>query len=54
VDGKQLKGDFLGVEVLNIPFTGPGLPLGERADATDRKLDVVCFGIKAKQDLIEC
>lgn len=53
VDGKALKGDFLGVEVLNIPFTGPGLPLGQRADATDRKLDVVCFDVKAKHDLIK-
>lgn len=53
VDGKVQKGDFLGVEVLNIPFTGPGLPLGERADATDRKLDVVCFEAKAKRDLIK-
>ena len=51
VDGKALKGDFLGVEVLNISFTGPGLPLGQRADATDRKLDVVCFETNAKQDL---
>jgi diacylglycerol kinase (ATP) len=53
LDGKGLKGDFLGVEVLNIPFTGPGLPLGERADATDRKLDVVCFDVKARRDLIK-
>jgi diacylglycerol kinase family enzyme len=53
VDGKTLKGDFFGVEVLNIPFTGPGLPLGHRADATDRKLDVVCFETKAKQDLMK-
>jgi diacylglycerol kinase (ATP) len=53
LDGKTLKGDFLGVEVLNIAFTGPGLPLGHRADATDRKLDVVCFEVKARQDLIK-
>jgi diacylglycerol kinase family enzyme len=52
LDGKSLKGDFLGVEVLNIPFTGPGLPLGQRADATDRKLDVVCFEAKSKRELI--
>jgi diacylglycerol kinase (ATP) len=51
IDGKALKGDFLGVEVLNITFTGPGLPLGQRADATDRKLDVVCFEAKASEDL---
>jgi diacylglycerol kinase (ATP) len=53
VDGKALKGDFFGVEVLNIPFTGPGLPLGQRADATDRKLDIVCFEVKAKRDLMK-
>jgi diacylglycerol kinase (ATP) len=52
-DGKTLKGDFLGVEVLNIPFTGPGLPLGHRADATDRKLDVICFDAKNARDLIK-
>ena len=53
VDGKALKGDFLGVEVLNIPFTGPGLPLGQRADATDRKLDVVCIEVKERRDLVK-
>jgi diacylglycerol kinase (ATP) len=52
-DGKTLKGDFLGVEVLNIPFTGPGLPLGHRADATDRKLDVVCFDAENARDLMK-
>jgi diacylglycerol kinase family enzyme len=52
-DGKALKGDFLGVEVLNIPFTGPGLPLGQRADATDRKLDIVCFEDKSRRDLMK-
>jgi diacylglycerol kinase family enzyme len=50
-DGKAMKGEFLGVEVLSIPFTGPGLPLGQRADATDRRLDVVCFEAKARRDL---
>lgn len=43
VDGKALRGNFLGVEVLNIPFTGPGLPLGSKADAADHKVDVVCI-----------
>jgi diacylglycerol kinase (ATP) len=52
-DGKAMKGEFLGVEVLNIPFTGPGLPLGQRADATDRKLDVVCFEAEARRDLLK-
>ncbi len=52
-DGKTMSGDFLGVEVLNIPFTGPGLPLGHRADATDRKLDIICFEGEAKGDLMK-
>jgi diacylglycerol kinase family enzyme len=51
VDGKKLKGDFFGVEVLNIPFTGPGLPLGERADAADGKLDIVCFDAEQRKEL---
>jgi diacylglycerol kinase family enzyme len=53
LDGKPMKGDFFGVEVLNIPFTGPGLPLGHRADATDRMLDVVCFEEAARRDLVK-
>ena len=52
IDGKTLKGEFLGVEVLNIPFTGPGLPLGERADAADGRLDVVCFEAGRVKELI--
>ncbi len=52
-DGKTMSGDFLGVEVLNIPFTGPGLPFGHRADATDRKLDIICFEGEAKGDLMK-
>ena len=51
VDGKKLKGDFFGVEVLNIPFTGPGLPLGARADAADGKLDVICFDVEQRKEL---
>ena len=27
IDGKTFNGEFLGVEVMNVPFTGPGLPL---------------------------
>ena len=51
LDGKKLKGEFFGVEVLNIPFTGPGLPLGERADVADGKLDVVCFEADSRKEL---
>ena len=43
VDGKPWKNDMLGVEVLNIPFTGPALPLGHDADPSDRLLDPVAL-----------
>lgn len=52
VDGKALRGDFLGVEVLNIPFTGPGLPLGAKANAADGKLDIVCFAKDQRKELM--
>jgi diacylglycerol kinase family enzyme len=52
VDGKALRGDFLGVEVLNIPFTGPALPLGNKADVADGRLDVVCFEADRRKELI--
>jgi diacylglycerol kinase (ATP) len=52
IDGKQLRGEFLGVEVLNIPFTGPALPLGSKADVADGKLDVICFEADQRKALI--
>ena len=52
IDGRALRGEFLGVEVLNIPFTGPALPLGGKADVADGKLDVVCFEAGRRKDLI--
>lgn len=53
VDGKALRGEFLGVEVMNIPFTGPGLPIAAKADVGDGKLDVVCFEADKRKALIE-
>ena len=35
VDGKSVNGEFLGVEVMNVPFTGPGLPLATKAHVGD-------------------
>lgn len=52
IDGKKLKGEFFGVEILNIPFTGPGLPLGSKADAADGKLDVICFEADRRKELM--
>jgi diacylglycerol kinase family enzyme len=50
IDGKAVNGEFLGVEVMNVPFTGPGLPLATKADVADRLLDVVCFEADKRRD----
>ena len=41
VDGHPLPGGILAIEVLNIVYTGPGLPLAPSADPGDRMLEVV-------------
>ena len=50
VDGKSLNGEFLGVEVLNVPFTGPALPLARKAHVADGLLDVVCFDAARRRE----
>jgi diacylglycerol kinase family enzyme len=49
IDGKKLGGEWLGAEVLNIPYTGPGLPLAPKAHLNDGMLDLICFE-KADRD----
>jgi diacylglycerol kinase (ATP) len=51
IDGKSLTGDFFGVEVMNVPFTGPGLPLARKAHVADGLLDVVCFDVSRRREL---
>jgi hypothetical protein len=41
IDGKPWKSDLISVDVLNIPFTGPALPLAHAADPSDEPLAVV-------------
>jgi diacylglycerol kinase family enzyme len=41
VDGAEIIGSFLAVEVLNIRFAGPNVPLAPRADPGDGRLEVV-------------
>lgn len=41
VDGKSLPHDVLSIEIMNIVYTGPGLPLAPSADPGDRVLEVV-------------
>ena len=51
VDDKSLNGEFFGIEVMNVPFTGPGLPLAAKADVGDGLLDIVCFDVSRRRDL---
>jgi len=53
IDGKQIDGEFLGIEVLNIGFTGPGLPLACDADPGDHLLDVVCITTDRRDAFID-
>jgi hypothetical protein len=53
IDGKALDGEWLGVEVMNIPFTGPGLHLAPKADFSDGMLEAVCFEKKQSGELCE-
>jgi diacylglycerol kinase family enzyme len=40
-DGEDLSGDYLGIEILNIRFVGPNVPLAPDADPSDGLLDLV-------------
>ena len=42
VDDKPLPGGILSIEILNIVYTGPGLPLAPGSDPGDRMLDILC------------
>lgn len=50
-DGLDASGRFLMVEVLNIPFIGPRVPLG-RADPGDGRLDLVLVGEADRDELL--
>ena len=41
IDGRDHSGDYLAVEVLNIRFVGPSIPLAAHASPGDGRLDVV-------------
>jgi diacylglycerol kinase (ATP) len=43
----------LGIEVCNIAFTGPGLPLAATANVSDDKLDVVIFETGDRKAIME-
>jgi len=52
-DGKDLSGEYFAVEVLNIRFVGPNLPLAPHAFPGDGLLDVVLLGKDDRQPLLD-
>lgn len=50
-DGKDLSGEYFSVEVLNIRFVGPNLPLAPHAYPGDGFLDVVLVGKSDREAL---
>jgi diacylglycerol kinase family enzyme len=53
IDGKPWRSHLISVDVLNIPFTGPALPLAHNADPSDTLLDVIGFETDKRDELIE-
>ena len=52
-DGQDLSGEYFAVEVMNIRFVGPNLPLAPHAFPGDGKLDVVLLGKEDRQPLLD-
>ena len=53
IDGKLWMSDLISVDVLNIPFTGPALPLAPNADPGDTLLEVIGFERNKRDEVIE-
>lgn len=53
IDGSPWNDEIVSVDVLNIPFTGPALPLAHGADPGDRLLDVIGVATGKRDDLLE-
>jgi hypothetical protein len=49
VDGEKFAGEFLFVEVLNLSYTGPALPLAFHASPDDGMFDVVFLEAKNRK-----
>jgi len=52
IGGKTYEHSVLGIEICNIAFTGPGLPIAATADVSDDKLDAVIFEIDQRDALV--
>jgi diacylglycerol kinase family enzyme len=52
VDGARLDGEYAAVQVMNIRFVGPNLPLAPAADPHDGQFEVVLVGAAERQALL--
>jgi diacylglycerol kinase (ATP) len=52
LDGRELPGDLLLVEIMNIASIGPGLQLAPAADPGDGLLDVVCVRTDQREEML--
>jgi diacylglycerol kinase (ATP) len=53
LDGRDLSGEYLGIEAMNTRFIGPKVPLAPDADPGDGLLDVVLIGPSDRQALLD-
>jgi diacylglycerol kinase (ATP) len=53
IDGRHESGDYLAVEVMNMRFVGPKVPLAPEADPGDGFFDVVLLGESERPALLE-
>jgi diacylglycerol kinase (ATP) len=53
LDGRDLSGDYVAVEAMNMRFVGPKIPLAPDADPGDGLLDLVLLGQDERQELLE-
>jgi diacylglycerol kinase family enzyme len=53
IDGKLWKSNLISLDVLNIPFTGPVLPLAHAADPSDKLLEVVVLEVDQRKNFVE-
>ncbi len=53
IDGQEIEGEFLFVEVLNLCFSGPRLPFAHRAEAGDSLLDVLFLDESNRTDVLD-
>lgn len=49
----DLSGEYLAVEILNIRFVGPNVPLAPDADPSDGLLDVVLIGVEDRGPMLD-